>query len=566
MKIARKFLLNIIIISLIIGSIFAVFIIYGVNPLARQLKNKLIVTESRYSEIAELTKREESIKNIVLFAIPLFCLIYVLYLWIYISRHIVKPLTGAINFSNQIAGGKFPPKLQTKSNSDEIVILTKTLNYLRDRMRNTIMKLEKSHKREKKARLDAEKASSLKSNFLSRLSPELRTPLNAINGYTEIIRNNLDKGCYDLLLHDHIENIARNTEVLNRQVANLLDVGKLDGGQKYLNVTEFSTGDFMRELLEYSVFCLQEKDITLVNHLSPGTAEKINTDRDVLSLILSTLIRAVARVSRPGEVISCGCEPVDDKLVFWIRDNRRAEPHEKLAPLFKHFVPDSNFSGTATPAVLNMIFAATKAASLGAELNAESHKEAACEFTVTFQAWDIISESSSQTSGSHTVSNYDEQEESVFEEHDENYDMVSEFKLETQLCSKDIRILLAEDDSDNAGILNTLLLADGGSVQIVDNGPDCIEALAKAGTDILILSFFLPETDVFELVKKIRKTRVQSNLPIVVLTGYLSQHDRQRLIVAGVNRCFIKPLNFQQLRQVIKNLVRETRTDTGRHK
>ncbi len=565
MKIANKFLLNIVIVSLIIVSIFTVFIIYGVNPLARQLENELLGTESPHSIIAKVTKREESIKNIVLFTVPLFCLIYVLYLWIYISRHIVKPLTRAVNFSDQLAGGEFPSKLQTKSNSDEIIILTRTLNYLRDRLHNTIMKLEKSHKREKNARLGAEKASNLKSNFLSRLSPELRTPLNAINGYVEIIRDDLGKGRYDLLLHDRIENIARNTEVLNRQVANLLDIGKLGGEQEYLNVTEFSTGDFMRELLEYSVFCLQEKDITLVNHLSPGAAEKINTDRDVLSLVLSTLIRAVARVSRPGEIISCGCAPVDDKLVFWIRDNRRAEPYEKLAPLFKRFVPDSNFSNTATPTVLNMMLAATKAASLGAELNAESHAEAACEFTVTFQAWNIVSESSPQISGSHIISNYTEQEEDVFAEHDENHDMVSEFRLEAQLCSRNIRILLAENDRDNAGILNTLLLADGGSVQIVDNGPGCMEALAKADTDILVLSFFLPETDVFELVKKIRNTKKQGSLPIIVLTGYLSQYDRQRLIVAGVNRCFIKPLNFQQLRQVIKNLARGTRTDTDEH-
>ncbi|MDD5698211.1 MAG: hybrid sensor histidine kinase/response regulator, partial [Victivallaceae bacterium] len=493
--------------------------------------------------------REKTVKNIVLVIVPLFAALYILYLWIYISRHIVKPLTEAADFSNQLSGGKFPLKLQTGSASNEIVILTKSLNYLRDRLHNTIKKLEKSHEREKNARLAAEKASNLKSGFLSRLSPELRTPLNSINGYIEIIRDELRQGRDDRL-PERIGNISRNAKILNRQVANLLDIGELGGGQKYLNVTEFNTGDFMRELLEYCSFCQQEKDITLVNHLSPGMPEKLNTDREALSLLLSSLIRAVTRVSRPGEVISCGCEPVNDKLVFWVRDNRRAEPYENLAALFKRLTPDSDFSSTATPTMLNMMLAATKAAGLGAELNAESRENAACEFTVTFPAWDIVSESSVLSPRLNIVLNYAEREEDVVFESDENQDLA----LEAPRCSKHFRVLVAEDDKDNAEILNTLLTADGEEIQLVDNGPGCIEALAEDKTDILVLSLFLPETDIFTLVRKIRATKGPKELPIIVVTGYLSQYDRQRLIVSGVNRCFIKPLNFGQFRQMIRNL------------
>jgi CheY-like chemotaxis protein len=391
------------------------------------------------------------------------------------------------------------------------------------------------------------------------LSPELRTPLNAINGYLEIIRADLDKGCYDKLLRQRVENIARNTEILNRQVANLLDIGKLGGEDKYLNISEFNIGDFMRELLEYSVFCLQEKDITLVNHLSSKVPEKINTDRDVLSLILSTLIRALARVSRPGEVISCGCDAVEDKMIFWVRDNRRAEPYENLAELFQRMVPDADFSKTATPAVLNMMLASTKAVSLSAELNAASHEEAACEFTLTFNAWDIVNENLISAPGVHIISNHDDsivdRDECVFEDYDRNYDSFAEFKLEAQLCSRNIEILLAEDDGDNAVILETLFDSDGGKVYVVSNGAQCRAALQEKDYDFLILSFFLPETDIFSLVKDIRRKKSPKELPIIILTGYLSQQDRQRLIVAGVNRCFIKPLNFQQLRRIVKAAV-----------
>jgi CheY-like chemotaxis protein len=312
----------------------------------------------------------------------------------------------------------------------------------------------------------------------------------------------------------------------------------------------------MRELLEYSMFCLQEKDITLINHMSSRVPEKISTDRELLSLILGTLIRALARVSGPGEIISCGCEPAKDKLVFWVRDNRRSEPSENLAALFKRMGPSADFTKTTTPSVLNMMFAAEKAASLNAELNVESHEDAACVFTLAFQAWDIISENVIETPKSHIISNYNQDEDESFDEQGGDYDVLTDFKLEAELFPGNIRVLLAEDDRDNAEILNNLLSADGEEVSVVDNGGDCMKLLGEGNVDILIMSLFLPETDVVGLIKKIRKTKSAEKLPVIVLTGYLSQHDRQRLIVAGANRCFIKPLNFQKLRQLVKSLIR----------
>ena len=152
MKIARKFLLNITVISIIIGSAFAAFVIFGVNPLARELEDGFDSVPPQVEKVNKVTAREESIKNIVLVIVPLLGIIYALYLWFYISHQIVRPLTRAVDFSNQLAKGEFPSKLQNRSTSDEIAILTKTLNYLRDRLHNTIMKLEKSHKREQNAR------------------------------------------------------------------------------------------------------------------------------------------------------------------------------------------------------------------------------------------------------------------------------------------------------------------------------------------------------------------------------------------------------------------------------
>jgi response regulator RpfG family c-di-GMP phosphodiesterase len=72
------------------------------------------------------------------------------------------------------------------------------------------------------------------------------------------------------------------------------------------------------------------------------------------------------------------------------------------------------------------------------------------------------------------------------------------------------------------------------------------------------MSLFLPRTDVYAMIRKIREQKSTAHVPIVVITGYLSQKDRQQLIVSGVSRCFVKPLNFDLLRKTVRKLCKET--------
>ncbi|MCP3965792.1 MAG: response regulator [Lentisphaerae bacterium] len=552
MKITRKFLIHIISIAVLMSSIFAIFIIFGVNPLIKQYQQKScveIVDANKSGAMIKAAQKEYKLKNIVLFGIPLAGFIYVLVLLIYISRKVVKPLTEAVEFSDSLARGEFPSKLKDcHAGNDELSNLMKSLNYLRDRLQNTFQKLDKSHKREKSARHDAEKASNLKSRFLSKLSPELRTPLNAINGYMEIISNDLDKGCYDRLLRRRVDRISRNVEILNRMVANLLDIGKLGAEKNYLNITEFSTAGFLREIVEYNVFCMHEKDISLVNHLTPDAPEKIATDRELLSLLLSTLIKSIARVAGADEVISCGCVHEKNNVVFWVRDNRCAEQHEPLVPLFNKFVPHQDFAATSSPAVLNMMLAATKADGLGATLTAESNSNAATEFRVTFADWEIIPENVARGEGAITATNQASEKKDVLDSLDED----AKYDFERVADSIPLKVLMAEDDVDNSEILKTLLEEDNCDVKLVGTGSDCRKAVDEGDFELLVISRYLPETDIYNVLKKLRANEKTSKVPVVVLTGFLSQNDRQRLVVAGVDRCFIKPLNFKLFRNTVR--------------
>ncbi|MFA7231315.1 MAG: HAMP domain-containing sensor histidine kinase [Victivallaceae bacterium] len=409
MKIARIFLFYILSILLIFATLTTLFFVYGVFPMFQQLQFHEFydISLGRGRDLIDSAGQEKHLMTIIVYAITAVSFAYVLLILIYISRNVVKPIEKAVDFSDSLARGEFPEKLRCgKGGSDEIFALVKSLNFLRDRLHNSINKLKSSHQREKKARENAENVDALKSDFLSRLSPELRSPLNAILGFAEIIENDIAKGCYDPLLQQRVEAIWRNAETLNRQIASLLDLGAMPTSTEGLNVTEFSTADFMRQLVEYNAFCLHEKNISFVNHFSPDAPEFLSSDREVLLFVLSTLIKALARASGKGETISCGCSREDDKIVFWVRDNRKSDSNESLASLFKRFqLGKSKDISTAAPAVINLRLVVSKVELIGGEVSAESTDAHNSEFRLSFKAWRIVPEHTTKHSGPHSASN-----------------------------------------------------------------------------------------------------------------------------------------------------------------
>ncbi len=81
---------------------------------------------------------------------------------------------------------------------------------------------------------EAQEASRLKDEFLATLSHELRTPLNAIVGWTHILQANADDASPNV--RKAIETIARNAQVQNQLIADILDVSRIVAGSSRLKV------------------------------------------------------------------------------------------------------------------------------------------------------------------------------------------------------------------------------------------------------------------------------------------------------------------------------------------
>lgn len=113
--------------------------------------------------------------------------------------------------------------------------------------------------------------------------------------------------------------------------------------------------------------------------------------------------------------------------------------------------------------------------------------------------------------------------------------------------------LVVDDEEDIVYLLRFLLLRDGFIVHTASNGREAQEFIASSQpTDIVITDLMLPYVSGFELITQIREDRRWSEVPVIVLTGKVTEQDAVRALELGANDYVTKPYKPQELSARIK--------------
>lgn len=122
--------------------------------------------------------------------------------------------------------------------------------------------------------------------------------------------------------------------------------------------------------------------------------------------------------------------------------------------------------------------------------------------------------------------------------------------------SRALHILLVEDNPVNQRLAVRLLEKRGHSVVVANNGKEALVELAKAPFALVLMDVQMPEMDGFAATKAIRQQEESTgaHIPIVALTAHAMRGDRDRCLAAGMDAYLSKPLQAQQMFEVIEQL------------
>ena len=116
-----------------------------------------------------------------------------------------------------------------------------------------------------------------------------------------------------------------------------------------------------------------------------------------------------------------------------------------------------------------------------------------------------------------------------------------------------VRILVAEDNPMNQKLAVALLKKAGYPVDAVENGRMVMEALNRTAYHLILMDVQMPEMDGFEATKAIRKMEgVNKHAPIIAMTAHAMKGDRERCLQVGMDDYISKPIEPQELFNVIK--------------
>lgn len=118
------------------------------------------------------------------------------------------------------------------------------------------------------------------------------------------------------------------------------------------------------------------------------------------------------------------------------------------------------------------------------------------------------------------------------------------------------KILIAEDNAVNRELLRELLEMRGYTVVESCNGQEALRAIEQTQPDLLLLDIGMPVLDGFGVIRSIRENPAMASLPVVAITAYAMEGDREKILSSRFDGYLSKPVNAQALGQEVARLLK----------
>jgi len=115
------------------------------------------------------------------------------------------------------------------------------------------------------------------------------------------------------------------------------------------------------------------------------------------------------------------------------------------------------------------------------------------------------------------------------------------------------KLLLIDDDKDLLEITSAGFREKGYTVYSLTSGKNAVAAINKYDPDCVVLDVMMPGVDGFEVCEGIRKV---STVPIIFLTGRVSEEDKVDGLLMGADDYLVKPFSFRELEARVQVIIR----------
>jgi signal transduction histidine kinase/DNA-binding response OmpR family regulator len=371
-----------------------------------------------------------------------------------------------------------------------------------------------------KARRAADAANRAKDEFLAMLGHELRNPLSPI--LTALQLMNL-RG---------LTGAERERQIIERQVKHvvqlvddLLDVSRITRGTVQLRREYLDLADVVAKAIEMASPAIEERRHTLDVDVPRGF--RIEGDPARLAQVFGNLLTNAAKYTDAGGMIRVSASREAADVLVRVSDTGRGIAPEMLPHIFDLFVQERQDPRRA-PGGLGIGLAIVRSlveAHAGSVSVTSAGRQAGATFTVRLPAAELSPHAPPETA-----------------------------TIATPTARDQARVLVVDDNEPGAELLADSLRALGYTVDVAFDGPTALQKARTFTPDVALLDLGLPVMDGFELAERLRTDCGLDGIPLIAITGYAQEVDRQRTAGNGFRGHLAKPVDVHVVDEMIRTL------------
>lgn len=204
------------------------------------------------------------------------------------------------------------------------------------------------------ARNEAERANTVKSEFLARMSHELRTPMTAIIGYAEILELEVDGFTKSSL--SHTKEILSASFHLLGLINELLDLTKIESGHLDISMGKVSIDGVLQQCMALMKPQAEKRQMELIDQIS-GNNYIVHADFTRIKQVMLNLLSNAVKYNREHGSVTLVSQELDNKhLKISVTDKGQGLSDGDMAKLFTSFErlnPINNVEGTGIGLVIS---------------------------------------------------------------------------------------------------------------------------------------------------------------------------------------------------------------------
>lgn len=471
-------------------------------------------------------------------------LIIALILSSYFQRFITYPILKLTRFTHNFSINSNYSQRIKKIYDDEVGQLYDEFNHMLDVIEDANRKLanhklhleELVNKRTKalketnlkleKAKVEAEKANLIKSEFLSSMSHELRTPLNGILGYAQILRT---MGKLESKQVEHVDIIHSSGKHLLSLINEILDYSKIEAKKLELAVADFNFSDLMRHVLNIIRIRAEQKDLMLVFEKKSELPDFVKGDEVKIRQVLINLLSNAVKYTKVGKVTLRVKfdESKKQNLLIEVEDTGIGIPQDQIDRVFEPFTQVDSQVKFIEGTGLGLAITRKLIELMDGKLSVTSTENKGSVFTVLLNL-PIVQEVPKVSELNHSIVGY---------------------KGEKQ------RVLAVDDNLTNLSFLISMLEPLGFDVITAQNGNQAVEHYKTYNPDLVLMDLVMPEMNGIEAINKIRQLPKGEQIKIIGVTASVIERDERIKFITNCNGHIDKPVVIVELLDMIQQLL-----------